>query len=306
MKKVCKEIFANAAKRLQEIQAKRKELDVHLSHSLNSRQESLFAPVGAGEQTQPVSPVAPQYETYEHTEQELTKITGYERQQHGYGKRNTILSLDHISKEVGKLPRGYTWEEVLDLFAKVHPERVVIQGKTGAVRIRQDDAVYLHRFLKEMEGNKRLKHSLTADAILQQYLFDKDINGDSLDKKIHEFAKENPDSVTSTKKRVTLADGKIRNKRVYAIDIAVLQDFFKFADLKPSVDNEMPIKKIEQPEIDPTAPDYKSDPTLQAISDQDMDIIASRLAEQTIVDVEAANDAILAEIKNISSGYDDR
>ena len=93
---------------------------------------------------------------------------------------------------------------------------------------------------------------------------------------------------------------------MYAIDIAVLQDFFKFADLKPSVDNEMPIKKIEQPEIDPTAPDYKSDPTLQAISDQDMDIIASRLAEQTIVDVEAANDAILAEIKNISSGYDDR
>lgn len=304
MKKALKEIFANAAKRLQEIQAK--ESYIHLSHSPDPHQDSSFTPVGAGKQTQPVSPAAPQYETYEHTEQELTKITGYERQQHGYGERNTILSLDHISKEVGKLPRGYTWEEVLDLFAKAHPEHVVIHGKTGAVRIRQDDAVYLHRFLKELEDNERLKHSLTADAILQQYLFDKDISDDSLDKKIHEFAKENPDSVTSTKKKVTLADGKIRNKRVYAIDIAVLQDFFKFADLKPSVDNEMPIKKIEQPEIDPTAPDYKSDPTLQAISDQDMDIIASRLAEQTIVDVEAANDAILAEIKNISSGYDDR
>lgn len=246
----------------------------------------------------------PEYETYETSDLELDQIKERE-----WWYSNVILSKKELRGRIGKIPLGHTLDGVLNLFAKTYPKLVVKHAKTGAVRIRQHNVVHFCRFLAEMnqaENSKHLKNGLTAGAILQEYLFTTDISSSSLKKKIREFVEYNPASNASMKKKVVLGNGKIRNQVEPAIDHSYLQDFFKFAGLTVAVERPVRAKEVIQPKIVTSAPDYPTDPTLQSLSDQEMDAIASRLAGQNITDTDDANDAIFAEMKRIADSRDDR
>lgn len=246
----------------------------------------------------------PGYETYEASDLELDQIKEPE-----WWRSNVILSKKELRGRIGKIPLGHTLDGVLNLFAKAHPELVVKHAKTGAVRIRQHDVVHFYRFLAEMNqaaNRKQLKNGLTAGAILQEYLFTTDISSSSLEKKIREFVERNPASNVPIRKKVVLGNGKIRNQGEPAIDPSYLQDFFKFAGLTVAVERAVQAKEVIQPKIITSAPDYPTDPTLQPMSDHEMDVVATRLMAQNITNADAANEAIFAEIKKIASGHNDR
>lgn len=232
-------------------------------------------------------------------------VVSYNKTGHG----EPIMFKTDLFAFTPKIPYGHTLNSLLEKFADIHPDMVVQDAKTGDFYIRKLALGSFMDFMNDFISKRKeqLKNSLTADAILQKYLFSKNISEGSLDKKIREFAKQNPDAVMPTPKTVHTTDGTMRNKRVYAIAHSYLQEFFKFAGLtvvdRPVVE---PPTQPTQPKIDPTAPGYKTDPTLQSLSDQEMDTIASRLAGQNITNADDANDAILAEITRIATGREDR
>lgn len=220
-----------------------------------------------------------------------------------------IMFKTELFEYTPKIPYGHTLNSLLEKYADIHPDMVVQDAQTGDFYLRKIALGSFIDFANDFISKRKeqIQNSLTADAILQKYLFTKNISEGSLDKKIREFAKQNPDAVMVTPKLVTTTDGPMYNKRGYAIARSYLQDFFTFAGLtvvnRPVA--EPPTQPI-QPNIDPSAPGYKSDPTLQSLSDQEIDAIASRLAGQNITDADDANDAILAEIKRIADSRDNR
>lgn len=225
------------------------------------------------------------------------------------GGGKPIMFKTDLLKYTPKIPYGHTLNSLLEIYADIHPDMVVQDAETGDFYLRKIASYDFRTFIDDFVSKRKeqLKNSLTADAILQEFLFTKDISEGSLDKMIREFAKQNPNAVMSTPKTMILDGGRRRSKRVYALGRAYLQDFFAFAGLtvvgKPVV--EQPLQST-QPKIDPFAPGYQTDPTLQSLSDQEMDAIASRLAGQNITDADDANDAIFAEMKRIADSRDNR
>ena len=220
-----------------------------------------------------------------------------------------IMFKTELFDYIPKIPYGHTLNSLLEKYADIHPDMVVQDANTGDFYLRKIALGSFMGFANDFISKRKeqIQNSLTADAILQKYLFTKNISEGSLDKKIREFAKQNPAAVIPTSKAVPKTDGNMRSKKIYAVGRSYLQDFFKYAGLtivdSPVVET---ATQPTQPKIDPSAPGYQTDPTLQSLSDQEMDAIASRLSGQNITDADDANDAIFAEMKRIADSRDNR
>lgn len=253
---------------------------------------------------------SPKYEIYSETDEELQRIYSREWRRCKYEERyypNPILPRISLGSYIGRQP-GYTSDEILELFANAHPELVARHAETGAVRMREQKVHHLRTFIRELQekDKERLKYCLTADDILKEYLFAREQTGKTLENKIRAFAKQNRKAVVPTTK-LFLSDGRMRKRTVFAINKLYLQDFFKFAGLtvvdRPVLESP---SRPTQPKIDPSAPGYKNDPTLQSLSNQEMDVIATRLAGKNITDADAADDALFKEIAQVIASRDDR
>lgn len=220
-----------------------------------------------------------------------------------------IMFKTELFDYIPKIPYGHTLNSLLEKYADIHPDMVVQDANTGDFYLRKIALGSFMDFTNDFISKRKeqIQNGLTADTILQKYLFTKNISEGSLDKMIREFAKQNPDAVMPTPKVVALDGGRVRSKKVYAIEGSYLQDFFKFAGLtvvdRPVVE---PPTQPTQPKIDPSASGYKNDPTLQSLSNQEMDVIATRLAGKNITDADAADDALFKEIAQVIASRDDR
>lgn len=260
---------------------------------------------------------SPKYEIYSETDEELHRIYSREWRRYEYEEwhypdpnrrqPNPILPQKILGSYIGRQP-GYTSDEILKLFANAHPELVARHAETGAVRMREQKVHHLRTFIRELQekDKEQLKYCLTADDILKGYLFAREQTDKTLENKIRAFAKQNRKAVVPTTK-LFLSGGRMRRRTVFAINKSSLQEFFNFAGLtvvdRPVLESP---SRPTQPKIDPSAPGYKNDPTLQSLSDQEMDVIATRLAGKNITDADAADDALFKEIAQVIASRDDR
>lgn len=239
-------------------------------------------------------------ETFNETEELLTWKN--RRNQKAVFSGNPILSRYDLLNKVLKtsIPHGFTLNKLLELFADKYPEFVARHEKTGVIRLRKNNVRLFEEFIKECVSKAReneKENYITVDEILRTYRFSKYETRSSLERKIREFAKQKPQAVIKVSR--IIEDKQMKTIRVLAIKRRLLSDFFKFSGL--TINKELLSSKPKQIKLDPNTPGYKSDPTLNPISEEDMDAVAYRLAAKKISTKSKADAALLLELEKIAA-----
>lgn len=204
--------------------------------------------------------------------------------------------LPSLLKRMVHVPYGFAFDELLYDYSVLYPYAVTTNNVNGKIYLRKKNLDEFRHYIAERERIAAIPSFLTASDILNRYRFAENPTTASLSRKIREYSKHNDMAVDRIIPSSYGRSDSIHKR--YALAETHLQDFFKFANLHVILSPDM--EKPVQPQIDPNAPGYEKDSTLEPISDKQMDAIAWRLAARRMPSsVARANRMLMAEIEQM-------